>query len=440
MFAYYLELALRSLHRSKGLTALMVLAIAVGIGACMTTLTVMHLLSGDPLPGRSGQIYYPQVDPSPSTKPDHQPWDKMDYISAMDLWQSGRADRQALVAESALRLKAPDTDQPALMAGMLSTTADFFPMFRVPFRYGAPWRTQDDADRARVVVISDALNRKLFGGANSVGRTLQLKDHPVRIVGVLAPWRPSPQFYTVAGGRFSDGDTADYYRGPDDVFAPFSSSLEINDGGFQPFTCWAVPDAGGKLTSSPCVWVALWVQLDSAAKVDSYRAFVAHYAEQQKTLGRFVHADNTRLFSLMQWLDYNQVVPRDVRLQSWLAMAFLLICLFNMIGLLLAKFLRRAGEIGLRRALGATHKAIFAQCLVESGVIGLLGGIGGLGLTLVGLYLVRSQPVEYADLVHLDGAMFALTFALSVAASLTAGVVPALRASRIVPAVQLKLI
>ncbi|MGH8321882.1 MAG: ABC transporter permease, partial [Gammaproteobacteria bacterium] len=53
MFAYYLDLALRSLKRNPVLTALMILAIAVGIGASMTTLTVMHLLSGDPLPGKS---------------------------------------------------------------------------------------------------------------------------------------------------------------------------------------------------------------------------------------------------------------------------------------------------------------------------------------------------------------------------------------------------
>ena len=63
MFGYYLDLALRSLKRNRALTALMVLAIALGIGASMTTLTVLHVLSGDPLPGRSAQLYYPQIDP-----------------------------------------------------------------------------------------------------------------------------------------------------------------------------------------------------------------------------------------------------------------------------------------------------------------------------------------------------------------------------------------
>jgi putative ABC transport system permease protein len=184
--------------------------------------------------------------------------------------------------------------------------------------------------------------------------------------------------------------------------------------------------------------VSLWVQLGSPAQVAGYTRFLADYAAQQKALGRFTHAENTRLRSLMQWLDYNQVVPSDVRLQAWLAFAFLGICLFNTIGLLLAKFLRRSGEIGVRRALGASRRAVFAQCLVEAGMIGLLGGVGGWLLTLFGLWLVRRQPAAYADLVHLDPTMFLTTFALAVAASLLAGVLPAFRASRVAPGLQLK--
>lgn len=437
MFAYYLDLALRSLKRNKVLTALMVIAIAVGIGASMTTLTVMHLLSGDPLPGRSQHLFYPQVDPSPDPNPRHQPFDMMDYRSAMDLWSAHRADRQALIARATLKLRAPEVNQPPLMVRTLATTTDFFPMFDAPFRYGQGWNADDDAQRARVAVISDDLNRKLFGGADSVGRTLRLKDSDVRIVGVLAPWRPSPVFYDVAGGRFSNGDTASFYGKPEDVLMPFNTGQDVNADSFDVFTCWST---GGsrQLQSSPCVWVSLWVQLDSAAKVREYAGFLAGYSTQQKTLGRFVHADNTKLHSLMQWLDFNRVVPSDVRLQAWLAFAFLAICLFNTVGLLLAKFLRRAGEIGVRRALGATRRAVFAQCLVEAGLIGLLGGVGGWLLTMVGLWLIRRQPVEYADLAHLDASMFVTTFVLAVAVSLLAGALPALRASRVAPGLQLK--
>ena len=56
MFAYYVELALRSLRRNGMLTALMIVAIALGIGACMTTVTVFRAMSGDPIPQKSRQL------------------------------------------------------------------------------------------------------------------------------------------------------------------------------------------------------------------------------------------------------------------------------------------------------------------------------------------------------------------------------------------------
>lgn len=438
MFAYYLDLAVHSLRRNKVLTALMVLAIAVGIGASMTTLTVVHLLSGDPLPGRSQTIFYPQVDASPKGKDSDEPLDMLDYCSAVDLWSARRADRQALLVQSQVRLNTADAGKPAVMTMMLSATTDFFTMFDVPFRYGGPWSEQDDASRARLAVISDDLNRKLFAGENSVGRTLRLRDSDVRIVGVLKPWRPSPQFYAVRGGRFAAGDTSDFYAKPEDVITPFFTGLDINDGNFQQFTCWHMPARPGHLQDAPCVWVALWVQIKDAAQVAAYQRFVVDYAAQQQAIGRFTHAGNTRLRDLMGWLDFNGVLPGNVRLQAWLAVAFLVICLVNMVGLLLAKFLRRSGEIGLRRALGASRAAVFAQYMVESGLIGLIGGAFGWLLTLVGLWLIRQQPVAYADLVRLDVPMFLLTFVAAIGASLLAGMLPAVRACRVVPAWQLK--
>jgi putative ABC transport system permease protein len=439
MIGYYVEMALHSLRRTKVLTALMILAIAVGIGASMTTLTIMHLLSGDPLRGRSGQIFYPQLEADPDAK-GREPHDVLDYTSAMDLWSAHRADRQALVVNSQVKLRAPATRLPPFMLSMLSTTSDFFTMFDVPIRFGRSWSTEDDAAHARVAVISSELNERLFGGRNSVGETLRLKNSDVRIIGVLAPWRPSPLFYDVAGGRFSSGQTADFYTKPEGVITPFSTALEINDGNFQPFTCWAQPETPGHLQNASCVWVGLWVQLGDASKVAAYRRFLDGYVAQQYSLGRITRTDLTRMRTLTEWLDFNGVVPSDVKLQTSLAFAFLAICLCNVVGLLLAKFLRRGGEIGLRRALGATRRAVFIQCLVEAGVIGALGGLGGLLLTLAGLWLVRQQPVPYADFVHLDTSMFLVTFLLSVGASLVAGLLPAARASLVEPALQLKVL
>ena len=90
MFGYYVKVALHNAARNKVITGLVILAISVGIGASMTTLTVMHILSGDPLPGKSGHIYYPQVDVNPESK-GREPYDVMDYRTAFDLWSAKQA-------------------------------------------------------------------------------------------------------------------------------------------------------------------------------------------------------------------------------------------------------------------------------------------------------------------------------------------------------------
>jgi putative ABC transport system permease protein len=88
----------------------------------------------------------------------------------------------------------------------------------------------------------------------------------------------------------------------------------------------------------------------------------------------------------MGWLRNEQVVPDDVRLQAGLAFGFLLICVVNTVGLLLAKCLRRSQEIGVRRALGATRRAIFTQFMVEAGIVGMAGGLLGLVFAELGLW------------------------------------------------------
>ncbi|HEY0973026.1 MAG TPA: FtsX-like permease family protein [Solimonas sp.] len=140
----------------------------------------------------------------------------------------------------------------------------------------------------------------------------------------------------------------------------------------------------------------------------------------------------------MEWLDYKRVVPSDVRLQVWLAFGFLAVCLVNTVGLMLAKFLRRAGEIGVRRAIGASRREIFLQFLVEAGAVGLAGALLGVLLALLGLWGVRQQPGDYASLAHLDLPMLGLTVALALFTSLIAGLLPAWRACDVAPALQLK--
>jgi putative ABC transport system permease protein len=132
------------------------------------------------------------------------------------------------------------------------------------------------------------------------------------------------------------------------------------------------------------------------------------------------------------------VVPDDLHLQLWLAIGFLGVCMVNIIGLLLAKFLRRSGEISVRRALGARKRDIFLQLGIESAVIGIAGGTLGLMLAEFGLWTVRQRPDGYAKLAQMDPGMLLATFALAVVASVLAGLLPAWRACHVTPALQLK--
>jgi len=108
-------------------------------------------------------------------------------------------------------------------------------------------------------------------------------------------------------------------------------------------------------------------------------------------------------------------------------------------GLMLAKILGRAGDIGVRRALGANRGAIFAQCLIEAGVIGLAGGMLGLVLTALGLVGLRSLLSEQVNrLTHFGLADISIAVLLSVIATTLAGLYPTWRAAQVQPAWQLK--
>ncbi|MBP6749083.1 MAG: ABC transporter permease [Xanthomonadaceae bacterium] len=434
MFAYYFDLALRSLRRNKALTLVMVLAIALGIGATMTTLTVYYVLAGDPIPQKSGVLFYPRIDPRSKQgfTPGDEPEQQMTRFDAEALLRQKRGDRQAVMSAGSVVVEIENSTAKPTYEQTRYTSADFFPMFDAPFLHGNGWTAADDEARARVAVITKKLNDRLFRGGNSVGKTFRLDRNSFRVIGVLDDWAVNPRFYDLTNQRFG---------GAEDVFLPFSTSRALKMGSQGNMNCWGeanLDDEGSTGVNAPCTWLQYWVELDSPEKVERYRRYLADYSDEQRKAGRFERPTNVRLHDVLSWLEEMGAVPADVRLQMWLAFGFLAVCLLNTVGLLLAKFLRRAQDIGVRRALGASRRNIFLQCLVEAGTVGLVGGGLGLGLAWLGLWAVRQQPTEYAELAHLDTTMLALCFVLALAASLLAGLLPAWRACQITPAIQLK--
>ncbi len=436
MFGYYFNLAVRSLRGNVVLTVLMIAAIGVGIGASMTTLTIFRAMSGDPIPEKSSRLFVPQIDNygpgqvgSIRISSDQLPT-ALTYTDAVALMRAHAAERQAAMYTTSVTVASPNPQQLPFEARVRASYADFFAMFDVPFEYGAPWRASDGDARAAVVVLSRELNDKLFGGANSVGRTVTLDNEAYRVAGVIFDWNPIPRFYNL--------DTN--LGGPEQIFMPFTTAIARGlqiEGSLQ---CLKSLGTGkDAILHSECVWVQFWVELPTTAAVRSYRSFLTNYAAEQRELGRFNWPPRVALRNVRQWLAYRQVVPNDVSLLVLCSFAFLLTCLLNGVGLMLAKFMARAPNVCIRRALGAGSGAIVKQCLVEAGLVGFVSGLVGLGVAMLGLLVARGLfPPTGVALTRLDRGDVVIAVALSIAATLLAGLYPTWRATQVQPAWQLK--
>ena len=438
MFGYYLELAVRSLRRSPGLTALMILSIGFGVAASMTTYSVFRGLSGDPIPWKSSRLFMPQIDSwGPGDRFHDEPPDALDYADAMALMRQHRATRQSAIYPIGPSLMPTNTGRnrgPVELDGY-AVYSEFFPMLDVPFHYGHGWSVDEDVSLLPVAVISDKLSQQVFGGGNSVGKTIDIDNHDYRIVGVMRDWNLQPRFFDIEGGYYS-------VDGPD-VFLSFRHSVAIHmiNAGWDGCRKGASDPQGDfvGLQNSDCVWIAYMAELDDVAAVQRYRQYLDDYASEQQKAGRFRWAPNNRLRDVPAFLDHEHIVPSDTKVSLLVAQGLLIVCLVNTVGLLLAKFLRRSGEIAVRRALGASRKAIYAQFLTEAGVIGVGGGVLGLLFTVMGVFSVdQVLPASYAVLARIDPSLLLLTLLLAVTATLVAGVYPTYRASRVQPAWQLK--
>jgi putative ABC transport system permease protein len=166
--------------------------------------------------------------------------------------------------------------------------------------------------------------------------------------------------------------------------------------------------------------------------------FLNSYTQEQKALGRFPRPMDNRLIDVMSWLEFRKVVSEDNVVLAGLSFLFLMVCLLNTVGLLLAKFIGGASIAGIRRALGASRGALFRQHIVEISVIGLAGGLLGLGLAALGLKAVRGWFEDFEKVTQLDWSMVGIALGLALIASLAAGLYPTWRVCRIAPARYLK--
>ena len=436
MFRYYLKLGLFSIRKNPVLSSLMVAAIAVGIGACMTIINVDYVMSGNPIPHKSDVLYHVQLDnwdPNDAYEDPDLPPEQVTYVDGTALLAAGEARRQVLSYKTGRVIEPQGDGERPFQASSRSTSADFFAMFDTPFLYGGGWDKSADDSEEHVVVINREINERVFGGENSVGRTLVMNGKSYSVTGVMDTWEPMPKFYDINNGPFEEVE---------EVFYPFSVSIANEQSSNGNTSCWSSREGGfAGFLNSECIWMQFWVELHGENERQDYMVFLDAYVESQKALGRFPRPMNNRLNNVMEWMDDREVVAEDVNVLLGLAALFLVVCLLNTIGLLLAKVTRRTADISLRRALGASRKAVFSQYIIEAGIIGLAGGVLGVGMTWLGLQGIKSLYGGFefiARLVTMDWIVILAAIGLAIISALAAALYPTWRACGVHPASQLK--
>lgn len=440
MLLHNIWIAWKSLKRSPTLSVLIVACIALGIAFATTFAAVRHAFTKHPLPDKEAVLRYVRLDnwdprePYPGGGPDALP-PQISYRDAMALKRSTIPSRQTALFRSRLTvIPDPSVARPTKEDVRLAH-ADFFQMFEVPFRYGGPWTREADEKVEPVVVLSEALNERIFGGRNSVGQTLRVETRDFRIVGVLAGWQPSIRMYDLTNNSLAE---------PEALYMPFGLvvPMELRTAGNS--DGWGVSDSTsftGFLNSSESTWIQYWVELRTPADEQAYRGFIESYIKEQKARGRFGRPLNYRVSSISTLMGDFQVAPKETLALLMVGLLFLVVAAVNLIGLLLGKFLARANEVGVRRALGASRRDVFLQHLVECQVVAIIGGSLGVVMAAISLRALNAfmlDMVNRKNVFGLDIQMLGVALALSVLAGLISGVYPAWRICRLAPANHLK--
>lgn len=442
MLSYYFKLAGGSLRRNPGITALMVLAIALGIAVCVMTLTIYHAMSSNPIWWKNDRLYALTLDswdpnePADDKRPELPP-PQLTWRDAEAMTSSGIPLRSVRMMKASGILADEQRAAAAKPEAALAraTTRDFFDMFDVPFLHGSAWSAQADSAAEPVIVLSRKMNEHFFGGKDSVGRSVRWNDQSFRVVGVLDHWHPSPSFYDLNNGAFED---------PEAVYVPYGwiPKMELDSAGNT--NCWKPQEIKSytDFMNSECVWTQVWVELPDAASRERMQAYMDAYTNEQRKAGRFGRPNNNHLSTVDEWLEVNEVVRDDNRMLVALAFAFLAVCLINTVGLLLAKFLGQAPISGVRRALGASRRQIFLQHLTEAGLLAFVGAAVGVlfaGLGLIGLRGMYEVGEEgFRNVIRIDPWSLGIALLLAIGAALAAGLYPAWRVGRLSPSVYLK--
>jgi predicted permease len=400
-FVHELRYAARSLRKSPGFSAAAIGTLALGIAAASVVFSILHAVVLAPLPYREPErlvaVWEVAEDgrlwrPAPAT---FRAWRE----------HAGAFESLAAFGGATWALAAEDGGAPVLLRGA-RVTPDYFTVLGVTPLLGRAFRSDDAAaGAAPVIALGHALWVSRFGADPSVlGRPLALGERTYTVVGVMPPAPYPATVLTV--GRID--------------FAPDAPQF------FVPAALEGSGAAGGR-----SYVLGVLGRLRDGISIESARGEMTALARRLHEEDASSRAVDARVSPLAE------ETAGAARPALWILFAAVIFLLAigcaNVTSLELARAEARARELDVRAALGASRARIASQILLESVLVAAAACALGVLLAFWALpVFVALMPPGIPRLanVRLHGGILAFAAAVSAAAGIAAGVVPALRAAR----------